>query len=345
MSCSTNSSGTPLAKRTRKGISDAQKQALRAFSSQTTPRPSQRACVDWFQAKFNHQITRASVSRILSSQYQHLDTGPAGSSMRVSSSQWPVLDQKLSEWVNGHISSGYPITGALIQYKAAEYWTKIPEYRGLPKPHFSDGWVTRFKQRYGLRYYTFHGESASVPSSIHNDIGPIRVICDQYNPEDIYNMDETGLFWRQMPNGGLSKGKVAGQKQDKTRVTLVIATNATGTDRLPIWLIGEAKTPRALRGVNTRALGYVWRYNDAAWMRSDIMTDWLRDFYGRISIDRRVLLLLDNASPHIVGIRKAPPPPRIRVVFFPANATSIYQPLDQGIINNVKHHYRKKWIR
>lgn len=53
-----------------------------------------------------------------------------------------------------------------------------------------------------------------------------------------------------MPNGGLSKGKVAGQKQDKARVTLVIATNATGTDRLPLWLIGEAKTPRALREVN-----------------------------------------------------------------------------------------------
>ena len=158
-------------------------------------------------------------------------------------------------------------------------------------------------------------------------------------------MDETGLYWRQVPNGGLSKQKIARQKRDKTRISLVVASNATGLDRVPLWLIGEAKTPRALRGVNIRALGCVWRHNNAAWMRHDIMEDWLRSFYGCISIDRRVLLLLDNASPYTVGVRRAPPPPRIKVVFFPSNATSIYQPLDQGIIQNVKHHYRKKWIR
>ena len=340
-----NSSGLPLAKRTRLGISDAQKQALRAFWSNSSPRPTQRECVNWFQAQFRHQISRVSVSRILSSQYEHLDTGPAGASMRASSSHWPILDQKLSDWADGHINNGYPMTGALLQYKAAELWSKIPEYRDRPKPQFSEGWLTRFKTRHSLRYHNFHGEAASVPSSIHEDIKPIRAICDQYDPEDIYNMDETGLYWRQVPNGGLSKQKIAGQKRDKTRISLVVASNATGSDRVPLWLIGEAKTPRALRGVNVRALGCVWRHNDAAWMRHDIMEDWLRSFYGRISMDRRVLLLLDNASPHTVGVRRAPPPPRIKVVFFPSNATSIYQPLDQGIIQNVKHHYRKKWIR
>lgn len=34
----------------------------------------------------------------------------------------------------------------------------------------------------------------------------------------------------------------------------------------------------------------------------------------------------------------------IQVVFWPSNSTSIYQPLDQGIIRNLKHHYRKKWM-
>lgn len=60
--------------------------------------------------------------------------GPAGSNKRVLSPQWPILDQKFSECVEGHISVGYPITGPLIQYKAAEYWKKIPEYRDLPTP-------------------------------------------------------------------------------------------------------------------------------------------------------------------------------------------------------------------
>lgn len=157
-------------------------------------------------------------------------------------------------------------------------------------------------------------------------------------------MDETGLFWRQMPNGGLSKDGHAGQKRDKTRITIAVATNATGSDRLPLWLIGTAKTPRALRGVNISTIGCSWRWNKKAWMRSGIMAEWLRAFYRHIGQQRRVLLLLDNFSAHLLGLETAPAPPNIKVLFLPANATSIYQPLDQGIIQNLKHRYRKKWM-
>ena len=80
-------------------------------------------------------------------------------------------------------------------------------------------------------------------------------------------------------------------------------------------------------------------------MRTEIMVKWLRSFYRRIPIHKKALLLLDNASPHVAGLKSTPPPGHIRVAFFPANATSVYQPLDQGIIQNLKHHYRKKWIR
>lgn len=335
----------PPAKRARLGISDAQKQALRAFWSNSSPRPTQSACVDWFLSQFKHKINRTTVSRILSSQYDYLDIGLTKANSRFSSSFWPILDQKLSNWVNKHIESGFPITGPLIQIKANELWSQIPEYQDQQKPAFSEGWLTRFKNRHNLRYHTFHGEAASVLSSVHNHMEEIRTICDQYEPSEIYNMDETGLFWRQMPNGGLSHGKIAGKKKDKTRISLVVTTNADGSDRLPLWLIGTAKTPRALRGVNFQALGCVWRWNKKAWMRQDIMREWLYAFYRRIPIHKKALLLLDNASPHIAGLKSIPPPAHIRVLFFPANATSIYQPLDQGIIQNLKHYYRKKWMR
>lgn len=125
--------------------------------------------------------------------------------MRASASYWPVLDEKLNHWVNGilAIKDHPPITGPLIQIKASELWMKISEYCDEPKPQFSDGWLYRFKRRHGIQYYIYHGESASVPTSIHEDIKPIQAICDQFKPEDIYNMDETGLYWRRMPNGSL----------------------------------------------------------------------------------------------------------------------------------------------
>lgn len=43
-------------------------------------------------------------------------------------------------------------------------------------------------------------------------------------------MDETGLYWRRMLNGGLSTDSHAGQKKDKTRISIAVATNATGSD-------------------------------------------------------------------------------------------------------------------
>jgi hypothetical protein len=45
---------------------------------------------------------------------------------------------------------------------------------------------------------------ASVPESIHHEMKAIQIICDEHTPEDIYNMDVTGIYWRRMPNGGLA---------------------------------------------------------------------------------------------------------------------------------------------
>jgi hypothetical protein len=45
----TLSAKMPTTRRARKGISDAQKQALRVYASETYPTPSQRACVEWFR--------------------------------------------------------------------------------------------------------------------------------------------------------------------------------------------------------------------------------------------------------------------------------------------------------
>lgn len=237
------------------------------------------------------------------------------------------------------------MTGPLIRLKAAEYWKKIPAYKDQTIPSFSDGWLTGFKRRHSIKWHTYYGEAASVPESIYYEMEAIQAICDTFKPDDIYNMDETGLYWRRMPNGGLSSEGRSGQKRDKTRISIAVTSNATGSDKLPLWVIGTAKTPHALRGVDLTPFRCVWRYNKKAWMRHEIIEEWLRNFYLRIGRQRCVLLLLDNFSAHLVALKKAPPPSNISVIFLPANATSLFQPLDQGIIQNLKHYYRKSWLR
>jgi len=56
--------------------------------------------------------------------------------------------------------------------------------------------------------------------------------------------------------------------------------------------------------------------------------------------NRHILLFIDNCSSHVsvAGLTN------VKLIFFPPNCTSKLQPADQGIIQNVKVHYRKTMI-
>jgi hypothetical protein len=58
-------------------------------------------------------------------------------------------------------------------------------------------------------------------------------IFEGYKPKNIYNAEETGLFFRLPPNKTLSlKGdRCSGGKNSKERITVLLAFNADGTDK------------------------------------------------------------------------------------------------------------------
>lgn len=53
-----------------------------------------------------------------------------------------------------------------------------------------------------------------------------------YADEDIFNMDETGLFWKMAPTRTLATEALSGGKKSKDR--LAFTTNATGSEKLDI---------------------------------------------------------------------------------------------------------------
>ena len=78
-------------------------------------------------------------------------------------------------------------------------------------------------------------------------------------------------------------------------------------------------------------------------MNAAIFKDWLIKLGKKFKIENRnVLLFLDNFSGHhdtknsqILKLTN------IKLIYFPANCTSVCQPMDQGIIQSFKVHYRK----
>ena len=102
-------------------------------------------------------------------------------------------------------------------------------------------------------------------------------------------------------------------------------------------VIRKAAKPRCFQNLDIRKLPIEWRSNKKAWMTSPIMEEWLTALNGRMKMqNRHVLLFLENATchPHIKLSN-------MRLAWFPPNTTSVSQPVDQGIIRNVKVHYCK----
>ena len=64
--------------------------------------------------------------------------------------------------------------------------------------------------------------------------GTIKDILQRYDACNIYNADETGLFWKLLPDNSLGfLGRTYhGKKQPKERITLLVGANMDDSDKL-----------------------------------------------------------------------------------------------------------------
>jgi hypothetical protein len=71
-------------------------------------------------------------------------------------------------------------------------------------------------------------------------------------------------------------------------------------------------------------------------MTGVIFQQWLQSFILTMKMRKRNVLLLDNAGSHT----EPPTLSNVTVRFLPTNTTAQLQPMDGGIIENFKVHYR-----
>ena len=85
-----------------------------------------------------------------------------------------------------------------------------------------------------------------------------------------------------------------------------------------------------------------YRANKNAWMTSLLFEEWITRWDSTLGKQsRKILLLVDNCTTHpALDTLK-----NIRLELLPPNTTSLIQPMDQGIIKNIKGHYRKELVQ
>ncbi len=115
----------------------------------------------------------------------------------------------------------------MIRQKAAQFLERL--HPDTPKFEFSSGWLAKFKQRHQIRSHRRFGESGAADTEIiEKSLPHIRTILDQYALADIYNMDETGLFYRMQADNSLATRQLKGRKQNKERITITICSTLMG---------------------------------------------------------------------------------------------------------------------
>ncbi|GBC09364.1 hypothetical protein RclHR1_00880018 [Rhizophagus clarus] len=214
--------------------------------------------------------------------------------------------------------------------------------------HQSEGWLGGFKRQHGLRQFKKQCEASSAPSaeSIENDHLALQQFLRSYNPEDIWNGDETGLFWKMEPSRVLTRGPISGHKKEKSRVTIFCATNATGTEKMALTFIHKHKTPCAMKNLNYKILPVYYYWNKKAWMQVSIFNDILLKLNEKMKRrGRRIVLLIDNAPVHLILDETREKLDSVEVKFFPPNTTTALQPCDAWIIHSFKCHYKRLFIQ
>ena len=165
----------------------------------------------------------------------------------------------------------------------------------------------------------------------------------RYSPNDIYNGDETSLFYKSLPHRTycFDGDKPAGSAKCKDRLTLLIITNMDGSDHRKLSVIGKSKTPRCLQKkykMQVKDMSVDWYASKNAWMTGEIHHQIMTKLNNEMRLsNRHILYVCDNASSHQVREYS-----HIKFLMLPPNATSIMQPLDQGIILSAKRRYKKK---
>jgi Tc5 transposase DNA-binding domain/Fission yeast centromere protein N-terminal domain len=200
-------------KKTRCRISDKQKKEICELAKKNPLYKQQQVAEEFMERYPNLRIDRSTVSKILkrADEYQFQDD-VAETTFRHRPVKYPILELAMNMWIERVTTEGMIISDLLVKEKACQFAQAFAIPEGSLT--FSNGWATKFKKRNGIRKITMHGEAASAPlENLPEERKKLQELLSNYNPEDIYNADETGLFYRLLPNQTLSKKPMAGKKK------------------------------------------------------------------------------------------------------------------------------------
>ena len=280
------------------------------------------------------------------------DTSPRAVShiMHVSKDRYiSKMENALFEWLQDCYHKKLSCSRPVIQNRARDIYKELLDKDNVQdRSNFtfnaSRGWLDKFQKRYAVDNRVISGEAASADQEAATAyLEEFKRIVTEggYSADQVFNADETCLYWKLMPKRtylAKEQEKLPGFKTAKERVSLLFCTNATGDFKPKPVCIYRSAHPRALKNVSLNTLPVIWRSNKTAWMTRAIFEEWfvehfcpaVRRYCREKNLAYRGILFLDNCAGHPTNLNDLQDD--IKVVFLPPNTTSVLQPLDQDVM-------------
>ncbi|XP_033215053.1 zinc finger protein 37-like isoform X1 [Belonocnema kinseyi] len=341
------------------------------------------------EAAKKYNINQGSVTYILQNKDQYLNAESClRKRSRIAKGEHPVMEMALVDWIRQQQSRGITVNGPMIREKATMINEKLmKEEKGVRTekaikketesteseeenneekgPSFelnekkfkaSDGWLSNFKARHGMRKMRLADDKISAGTELADKVqSQIRqfLVDNDYSLDNVYNADGTGLYHKSLPVKTLEFAEQKGEselKVNKERVTIMNCTNATGSHKIPLLIIGKSATPRCFRNGNVD-LPVNYASQSRSGMTGKIVIEWYKNVFMKSVKARKTdekekfLLLLNNTlcHPPVEELNKIDP--QFKVSYLPPNVSSLIQPMDQGIIQSMKRNYKKIFLR
>ncbi|UYV65207.1 K02A2.6-like [Cordylochernes scorpioides] len=154
------------------------------------------------QVSKERNIPRSTISTIFKNKFAiksaFLKSNFSSNLKRDRGGEFPEIEEALFRWIRQANAMKLAINGNILKEKAILLALKM----GQDNFEASNGWLEKFKARRNIAFKRLHGEAGSVDAnSVATWKGEIiPSLLAKYSPQDIFNADETGLFYKLLPN-------------------------------------------------------------------------------------------------------------------------------------------------
>ena len=160
--------------------------------------------------------------------------------------------------------------------------SSLDQFRAL------DEWLDTWKSAYAIKERRNVGETGDVAEETSTSwMEKIQEFTKGFSSENIWNMDESGCFFKTLPDK-----EAKGGKKSKQRFTIAFFVNAAAEKIDETVVIWKSKKPRCFKRLSDKSRSADLHYftNPKSWMTSDLMQAVLTRFNRKQLLEQRKIV-------------------------------------------------------